>query len=216
MRATLLALVLAAGCTLILAAGCTRQPDPAPITAAWTDSFDRADVGGDYFATADAYRITDGVLTASQAYNHPLWLRRKLPRDAAIEFDCWSSSPHGDIKVEAWGDGEHHGEKGAGYTSSGYVFILGGWQNTRNLLARGNEHGADVRERKGFRVEAGRRYHWKIVRKGAHIDWFVDDMSVPFLSLDDPSPYEGKGHEYFGFNEYETELHFDNLSITPL
>ena len=38
----------------------------------------------------------------------------------------------------------------------------------------------------------------------------------PFLVYDDPHPLEGAGHEYFGFNNWETDTWFDNLVISPL
>ena len=40
-------------------------------------------------------------------------------------------------------------------------------------------------------------------------------MSAPFLSYDDPQPLEGKGHEYFAFDNWDSDLWFDNLSISP-
>jgi hypothetical protein len=200
-------------CVVLL--GCGKQPDPPAITAPWADAFERAELGPDYVATSEAYAIVNGELTVQNAYNHPLWLRKKLPRDAIIELDVWSNSAAGDLKVEAWGDGESHAHDKGQYTSTGYVFIMGGWNNSKNLFAKGNEHGKDVVAKLQPRVEKGRTYHWKIVRKGNRIDWYVDDMTTPFISFEDPSPYEGSGHAYFGFNDWQSELHFDNLSITP-
>lgn len=200
---------------VVAAAGCKEKPAPA-ITAPFGDDFERAALGPDYHATADVYRIVGGQLTVQGAYNHPLWLRRRLPRDASIEVDVKSMSPAGDIKVEAWGDGSSHATNKGQYTSTGYVFVMGGWNNARSILAKGNEHGSEVKGRALPKVELGRTYHWKIVRKGARIDWYVDDMTTPFLSLDDPAPLEGAGHEFFGFNNWESELWFDNLKISPL
>ena len=201
---------------LALLAGACRQPDPPAITAPWRDDFSRTEIGSDYVATDDVYVIVDGELTVSDAYNHPLWLRKKLPANAIIELDVWSKSPQGDIKVEIYGDGRHHARDRGAYTSSGYVLVHGGWNNSKSILARGNEHGAALVERNQPRVEMNRRYHWKIVRNGGRIDWFVDDMSTPFLSLEDKEPLTGDQHAYFGFNDWEAELGFDNLEIRPV
>ena len=46
--------------------------------------------------------------------------------------------------------------------------------------------------------------------------WFIDDMARPFLEYNDPQPLELAGHEYFAFNNWETDTWFDNLVITPL
>jgi hypothetical protein len=200
-------------CLAVLALAACKQPDPPPVGDAWKDDFERATVGSDYRATAEVYRIKDGALNVSNGFNHPLWLRKKLPENAIIEVDCWSKSPAGDLKLEIWGDGESYAEDRGAYTSSGYVFIFGGWSNSKSEIARGNEHGTDVVARNQPKVELGRRYHWKIVRKGGHIDWFIDDLATPFLSYDDKRPYTGAGHEYLAFDDWEADVWFDNLSI---
>jgi hypothetical protein len=41
-------------------------------------------------------------------------------------------------------------------------------------------------------------------------------MDTPFLTYEDKNPLVGEGHEYFGFNNWESDSWFDNLSITPL
>ena len=193
-----------------------KQPDPPPIGDSWADSFDRASIGSDYVATADVYRINDGALNVSNGYNHPLWLRKKLPRDAEIEFDVTSRSDAGDTKIELWGDGESFARDKGAYTATGYVFIMGGWHNSKSEIAKGDEHAPTLPSRTTPKVEIGKTYHWKIVRKGTHIDWFVDDMTKPFLQMDDPQPWEGSGHEYLGFNDWEADLTFDNLKIRKI
>lgn len=195
--------------------GC-KVKDPPPITAEWRDDFERRSIGGDYYKTGGGYAIADGALSAKGSYNHPLWLRKKLPRDVIIELDTWSNTPDGDIKVEVFGDGSSHAENKGQYTSTGYVLVMGGWNNSKSLLARGNEHGQQLVERTTPRVQPGKRYHWKIRRQGKRIDWWVDDMETPFLSYEDPRPLEGAGHRYFGFNNWESDSWFDNLVITPL
>jgi hypothetical protein len=210
--------VAAAAC----APGCTCQdlstasgPAAAPITAPFSDGFDRAALGPDWIATdPQAYRIEGGELIARAAYNHPLWLARPLPRDATIEFDCWSNDDAGDLKVEIWGDGRSYATDRVGaYTSTSYNFIFGGWHNQISTLARMHEHGEDRQVRRDVRVVKGRHYHWTIRRKGAHVEWLIDNQ--PFLSFDDPAPLDGPDHRFFAINDWEAELHFDNLRITP-
>lgn len=206
---------LALALALLAAAGC-KQPDPPAITDPWTDSFDREHIGSDYLATKDSYWMAKGSLNARGAVNHPLWLRKKLPDHAVIELDAWSMSAAGDIKVEAWGDGRSYDPDKGGYMSTGYVFVMGGWNNSRSIIARRDEHADNVKSRTQPRVRIGKRYHWKIERTASRIDWYVDDMSTPFLSFDDAEPLQGKGHQYFGFNNWQSDVWFDNLSVTPL
>jgi hypothetical protein len=198
---------------LATALAACKQPDPPPIGDEWKDDFERDAIGANYLATADVYRIKDGQLNVSNGYNHPLWLRKKLPADAIIELDVRSTSPQGDLKLEVFGDGESFARDRGAYRATGYVFIMGGWGNTKSQIARGDEHGSDVKARTTPKVEPNRTYHWKIVRKGGRIDWFVDDMTTPFLSYDDARPLSGAGHEYLGFNDWESDLWFDNLVV---
>jgi hypothetical protein len=199
----------------LLTPGC-KVKDPPPVTEVWTDDFERDSIGRNYYNTGGKYRIRDGVLEAQDSYNHPLWLRKKLPRNVMIELDAWSESEAGDIKVEIFGDGTTHARNKGAYTASGYVLIMGGWGNSKSILARRNEHGRELVERTQPRVQVGKRYRWKIVREDKRLDWYVDDMQRPFLSYTDPSPLEGPGHEYFGFNNWESQVRFDNVVITPL
>jgi hypothetical protein len=195
----------------LLAAGCTKAK---PITEPFSDTFERQEVGEQYSNTGGPYAIQDGKLRVKGAYNHPLWLRSALPRDAVIEVDVTSKTPDGDIKLEAWGDGQSHATSKGAYLATSYVFIFGGWNNQISALCRMDEHAADREERKDVKVEPGRTYHWKIKRKGNKVEWFID--GEPFLSMDDPAPLEGSRHRYLGFNNWQSEVLFDNLKITPL
>lgn len=191
-------------------------PEGAPITAPWRDDFERAELGADWYATKpDAYTLVNGALNAKGAFNHPLWLRRALPADAVIELDVWSMSSDGDLKIEIYGDGTSHAKDKGQYTSTGYVAVMGGWSNSVSTLVAGNEHRPDRPERKTPKVEVGKRYHWKLVKKGGTVEWFVDDMTTPFLRFEGEA-LSGPGHQYLGINNWQSDAWFDNLTITPL
>ena len=204
MRTLFLAVLLCGGCKI------EKRPESRP----FADDFSSSSMGEAWSETMSGlYRLSGGELVVKNGYNHPLWLRSALPRDAVIELDAWSNDEAGDIKIEAWGDGKSFAQT-TSYTATSYVFILGGWHNQISAIARMNEHGADRRARSDVRVVKGQHYHFRITRKGGHIDWQVDGR--PFLTFDDPDPLDGADHSYFGFNDWEAELHFDNLKITPL
>jgi hypothetical protein len=191
-----------------------EAPVALPAPGPTSDDFERSALGGEWLATdPSAVHLSDGVLTVERAHNHPVWLRRPIPEDATIEFDAWTDSPDGDMKVEAWGDGRsaHAGALEAAYEATGYVFVFGGWKNSKSVLARQEEHGAGAVARSTPRVEPGRRYHWEIRRKGGEISWSIDGQ--PFLKLDDAAPLRGPSHAYFAFSGWESPVHFDNLRI---
>ena len=197
---------------LVLSIGC-KVKDPPPVTARWTDSFDRAKPGLDYLRTGPGFEVRDGALVASGTHDHPLWLRKKLPHDVRIEFDAWSSD---DVKVEVFGDGKSFAPDPGRPTSTGYELIFGGPKSTRSVLARLDEHGKDIVQRALPKLEPGRHYHWKIERSGTTLTWWIDDLQTPFLVMNDPHPLEGTGHEYLGFDGGPADTWFDNLVITPL
>lgn len=196
-----------------LPAACTPLGDPAIGPAGFFDDFDRDELGDLWSNTGAAWRIVDGQLNIRGARNRPLWLRRALPRNARIEFDVRSEGPEGDIKSEFFGDGTSRATTDS-YTATSYVVIFGGWGNSLDVLARMDEHASDRVERPSRRVEQGRTYHLKVERTGSTITAWVDDQEL--VSMDDPHPLEGRGHDHFGFNNWQVELWFDNLRITPL
>ncbi len=185
----------------------------APVTVTgprFTDRFDRPAIGPNYFTTGAHWRIAAGELWAPEAKNNPLWLKMRLPRDVAVEFDARSETATGDragdIKFEIFGDGRNH--------ASGYVCIFGGWGNSISVVARLDEHGADRVERRDRKVEPKRTYHMRVERRGSALRWFID--GEPFLSYDDPHPLQGAGHDRVGVSSWAADLFFDNLTIEPL
>jgi hypothetical protein len=199
---------------VVVIAACKVREQP-PITAAWRHDF-AAGLGGMFYATGAGYRVVSGALSARGAHNHPLWLRAKLPRDVRVELDAWTTEPRGDIKVELFGDGHSYDPDGGRYTATGYELIFGGWFNSRSMIARLDEHGTEQVQRTEPKVVPNQRYRWRIERRHNVLTWFVDDLATPFLRYEDPRPLEGGGHEYFAFNNWQTDTWFDDLVITPL
>ncbi|MFW6050579.1 MAG: family 16 glycoside hydrolase [Myxococcota bacterium] len=208
-RAAWLAVALGGGASL----GCTPQGDPAIGQDGFEERFERAALGELWHNTGGPYRIRDGQLHVEGARNKPLWLRRALPRDVRIEVDARSESAAGDIKVELFGDGVSKAES-TSYTASGYVVILGGWNNRLNVIARMDEHGSDRVVGPRRPVEPGKTYRLRIDRRGRALTVFVDGERL--MAMQDDDPLEGRGHDHFGFNNWESDVWFDNLRITPL
>ncbi len=185
------------------------------ITEPFTDTFDRAELGPTWLNTGADVDTRTGKLNIKGAHNHPVWLRKRLPRDVVIDLDVMSKSAAGDLKIELFGDGETFDPDGNQYQPSGYTVIFGGWQNSLSVICRLNEHDDGVKaQRRQPAVEIGRTYHWTVTRKGGLIDWQIDGK--PFLSWSDPQPLAGSGHEFLAIGNWESDAYFDNLRIRPL
>lgn len=216
MRTTAFVIVIAAA-SLLGSSAC--KPRVPIIDAPFSDSFERVDVGPEWLDTSHGATIKDGKLNVARAYNHPVWLRRKLPRNVQIDFDAVSRSPAGDLKVELFGDGESFDPDKGRYDPTSYMFVMGGWNNSKSIIGRLGEHDEAVkaaRDRQGPEplVIPGRSYHFTVTRRGGLLDWKID--GTPYLAWDDPQPLAGSGHEFFAINDWEADVSFDNLTIRPL
>ena len=197
-------------------AGCALPRDPG-LGSKFRDDFERTGLGKNYFDTIGRYRIINGKLNIEKAYNNPLWLRRRLPRNVEIELDVMSRSKDGDMKIELFGDGESFARDRGAYVASGYVICMGGWHNTKSFIARRLEHGRegiDMVSRTDVKVVPNKVYHWRILRQGKELRWYVDGEL--FLSYHDEEPLYGRGHDHFGFNNWESDVWYDNLRIEAL
>ncbi len=204
--------LVAVACAAVLA-GCLRKKEPV-LGARFEDDFERTTLGSDWKSTGGSYTIVDGALKAEGCRNHTLWLRRRLPRNVELTFDAWSDTAEGDIKWELFGDGESTSTGDGAYTATGYVLILGGWHNTLSIIARMDEHGDDRKTSKAIKVEADRKYQMRVRRDGGKLSWWVD--GALFLEMDDHEPLSGPGHEYFGINDWEAPVYFDDLRLRSL
>jgi hypothetical protein len=200
------------------------RPAGPPIDSPFEDTFERQELGPDWNVLSPKWTIQKGRLCARGARNRGVWLARRLPVNARIEFDAFAESPEGDLKVELWGDGES-GATGTSYTNaSSYLAILGGWKNTKHVFARLDEHGTDRLEldiepnsddERSRPVEAGQPYRFKVERAdGKTLEWSIN--GVDYFTRVDPEPLSGTGHEHLGFNDWDAPVCFDNVKVTPL
>ncbi|HVY49211.1 MAG TPA: hypothetical protein VHB21_25145 [Minicystis sp.] len=204
-------------------AGATPATRPA-ITAVFEDTFDRAELGPDWRTLSPVWHIERGRLCVRNAHNRGAWLARPIPVNARIEFDAYADAADGDVKVEVWGDGQSGATSSSYSNATSYIAILGGWRNTKHVLARLDEHGKDRLEidvdpnsddERARPVFVGQPYHFKIERAdGRSVSWSVNGLE--YLALGDEEPLAGPGHDHVGFNDWEAPVCFDNLKITPL
>lgn len=196
-----------AGVVSLSASACLpKTGDRASLSTPFTDDFDREAFGPRYKKAGGTWMIADGALHSSGEHNIPLWLDVALPTNVRVEFTAWSESPAVDTKVEIFGDGMRH--------ESGYIVILGGWNNQISTIARLDEH-EKTRVEKRTRWEKGRKYRWTVQRtNGKDVELYIDGDLV--LRYEDAQPLVGPKNNKLGFTNWESEVYYDNLTITPL
>lgn len=166
------------------------------------DDFERDTLGERWRNRSGRWRIREGRLTVQGDRNEGLWLDFALPERVRIEFDARALSDEGDLKCEVFASEPRH--------QAGYVVILGGWHNTVSIIARLDEHGEDRLESPA-RAEKGRWHRFVLVRISDTLRWYLDGNLL--LEYHDEDPLRGT---YFGFNDWNAPVEFDNLKIYQL
>ncbi|MEQ8272256.1 MAG: hypothetical protein RMA76_22930 [Deltaproteobacteria bacterium] len=169
----------------------------------YSDDFERAELGPDWYASGGQWMIENGYAYSTGANNAPCFLKVALPADVVVEVDVRSETRTVDSKIELMTDGRTH--------QSGYVFILGGWNNQISAIARLDEHGKDRVETSPTRVTGNQTYRWRIEKKGGDIRWYIDGKL--YLTFNDPEPLSGPGHDRLALSNWQNRIRWDNLKI---
>ncbi len=167
------------------------------------DDFNRKTLGDAWEPHAQTWGIVNGRLQVKMAHNQGCWLRHPLPEKFRVEFDATALSATGDLKFEIVAAERKH--------ETGYICIFGGWHNSLDVIARLDEHGRDRLTSTKQLVEPNRTYHFAVLRTDGTLQWFLDGQL--FLQYEDREPLRGK---WFGFNDWEAPVAFDNLAVYDL
>jgi hypothetical protein len=190
---------------LVLSAGCTYDATKPTATVPFSDDFERSSLGENWSHYGGDWVIDKGNVYSIYAINIPLFLNAELPADVVVEVDVKSETGDVDSKIELMADGKRH--------ESGYIFILGGWNNSLSCIARMDEHGKDRKVKQPTGVNGNKWYRWRVEKKGGDIKWLIDGQ--PYIAITDEHPLDGPGHNRLAFNNWQNKIRFDNLKIWP-
>lgn len=182
--------------------GCKKTAESAG-SLPFSDDFERAALGPNWYPSGGQWTIENGYAYSQGANNAPCFLKVPLPADVVVEVDVMSETRTVDSKIEFMTDGRTH--------QSGYVFILGGWDNKISAIARLDEHGDDRVEKSPTSVVGERMYRWRIEKKGGDIRWYLDGKL--YLTFSDPNPLDGPGHDRLALSNWENRVRWDNLKV---
>lgn len=161
----------------------------------------------------DSWTVYNGTFEAS---NHQMSGRGEgvaiVPKlklaDFIFEADVTLSNAmhdgHAGVVFRTDSDSQGHGAQGGYYASIGI--------DGRVRLSRGfNETRTEITSAPAS-IQAGRRYHVKVQAMNQTLSFYLDDMTVPKLSVVDASASQG----YPGVHMHATEAAFGNISIVPM
>ncbi len=192
-------------------AGVTRPRIDPPRLVATRAIHETFDGGlGARFQANGGFTTEAGAARSLLSTAHPLWTAHGLPAEGVIDLDVWSKS-QGPVTVLTWAD--------PGILDHGlhYRLVHGGWGNSKSVLVRVGTRGATVHQvDRPASVTPGQRTRMRIVRKGATVSWYVDDLMTPFLAFADPSPPDARSPRHLGLGGENPDVRFDSLTITPL
>ena len=179
-------------------------------TLVFSDDFNRAGLGGQWSVKLPGeWTVTNGELKPNRVEvyddrNKGVWLNVPLPEKVRVQFEARSLGAAGDTKCEVFATEQKH--------EAGYSVIFGGWNNTINTICRLGEHEPKrVVQVPHQKVERGKRYTWTIVRTDNAVRWYIDGKFM--IAYDDAKPVRGS---WFGFNNWLSDLRFDNVKVWRL
>jgi hypothetical protein len=153
---------------------------------AWSDDFERAELGTNWFARSGAARLANGRLFLSGA-GATLLSEKAFAPDVKLEFVAEANPdlPPCDLSATLCANQLFGWD---------YLFAFGGNNNQFNQLLGGT---APVVDRKpSMLIEPGRKYRLTAVKEGRRLGYFVDGRQI--LEAEDSDPVGGPGFDRVG------------------
>jgi len=167
------------------------------------DFFERWEVIG------GRYELREGELRVYGGEPQILLLKKDLPGDVRIEFECRQESPYlNDLGcfMSAVPSGNRRE-----VPSSGYEFKYGGYENSSNVLMRSN---FKLWSEPASPLVRGRTYRIRAERVGSHLRMVVDGVEV--LRVEDPDPLSGAERTAVGLQSWRADTRYRRIKIYTL
>jgi hypothetical protein len=176
---------------------------PRHWTLAFSDDFQRDELGDDWKIIAGDWRIEDGNLVCGTGHSE-IVINKTFPGCQRIEFQAVT---HAERPCD-FSPIIHSAGKGTRRSDGGYLLQFGGAGNTLNRVLRADQL-LDDRSADRF-IEPGRLHTVVAELDGDTVRLTVDGDTI--VEGHDPEPLIGPGHEIAGLYMYR-ETSIDNLKI---
>ncbi|MCY3020370.1 MAG: protein kinase [Planctomycetota bacterium] len=178
---------------------------PAALARRWVES--RWEIVG------GTWELKNGELRLLAGKAAWMILKKPMPGDVKIEFDCHQESDRlNDISCFMNAPPREKWPAANTNQAPGYHFKYGGWFNTRNALELGTR---TVFTQDAKPVVRGKTYHVKAERMGKRLVLTVDDKVI--YDVQDPQPPDlGPEHGVAGLYASTSESWFNNIKVYTL
>jgi len=153
--------------------------------------------------------IAEGELRLWGAEPYVLLLRRDVPGDVRIEFECRQEGPA--LTCIGCFMNSIRDPNPRAIPWSGYEFEYGGYDNTRNAVHRFNEQ---IWIEPDSPITCGKTYDVLAERMGPHLRFLVNGKEI--ASLADPDPLSGNDRVALGFVGWNAEIRFTRIRVSML
>ena len=173
------------------------------------DFSDPAAVGARWEVVGGHHELKDNELRLQGGEPQLLLLKRDLPGDVRIEFDCHLESTYlSDVGCFV---GAIRSQNRREIPASGYEFKYGGFENTLNVFMRSNQR---VWSQAAAPLSRGKRYNVRAERVGSRLRMVVNGEEI--FRVTDPDPLSGTDRTAVGLLGWLSDTRYSRIRIYSL
>lgn len=153
------------------------------------------------------YERTKGALRLFGGEREVLLFRKKVRGDVRIEFECRLEGPYLD-DLGCFIRGLEEAGSDLAIPQTGYEFKFGGYENTMDVLIRGNQR---LWSRLDSPLKEGRTYRVACEAVGSLLRMEVDGEEI--FAVEDPEPLSGIERTAIGLQTWRTSINYYSIRV---
>ena len=173
------------------------------------DDFSDPDVASRWQLVGGSWELKDGELRVYGGEPQLLILKKDVPGDVRIEYECRQESPYLNDMSCFMAARRSKSSKEIAY--SGYEFKFGGYDNSMNLLVRGDRR---LWSEVASPIERGKRYRIRAERVGSRLRLVVNNKEI--LRVHDADPLTGGDRTAIGLFGWIADTRFSRITVSCL
>ena len=173
------------------------------------DDFSDPDVLSRWDVVGGTWDVKDGELRINGGEPQLLILKKDVPGDVRIEYECRQESAY--INDMSCFMSARRSKSSKEIAYSGYEFKFGGYDNSMNLLVRGDRR---LWSEVSSPIERGKTYRIRAERIGSRLRLVVNNREI--FRVHDPDPLTGGDRTAVGLFGWIADTRFKRITISCL